>query len=114
MVMLRGAARSPAFGIFSRSVGEGIFISSSRRTDSLDKCPDLAAAPRYRHTSSSIQKQGSIMGSVLAGVVLISIGLFGGDSIFRGEFTITSVLFDGLGLFWLGKGIFGMVKQRTE
>lgn len=54
------------------------------------------------------------MGSVLAGVVLISIGLFGGDSIFRGEFTITSVLFDGLGLFWLGKGIFGMVKQPTE
>ncbi len=54
------------------------------------------------------------MGSILAGVVLICIGLFGGDSIFRGEFTLLSVFFDGLGLFWIGKGIYGMVGQRGQ
>ncbi len=52
------------------------------------------------------------MGSILAGIVLISIGLFGGDSIFRGEFSLFSVFFDGLGLFWIGKGIYGMTQSN--
>jgi hypothetical protein len=54
------------------------------------------------------------MFSILAGIVLISIGLFGGDSIFRGEFSLFSVFFDGLGLFWIGKGIYGMVQSNRE
>jgi hypothetical protein len=54
------------------------------------------------------------MGSILAGVVLISIGLFGGDSIFRGEFSVISVFFDGLGLFWIGKGIHGMTRANRN
>lgn len=51
------------------------------------------------------------MVNILAGVVLICIGLFGGDSIFRGEFTVLSVIFDGLGLFWIGKGIYGLTRR---
>jgi hypothetical protein len=54
------------------------------------------------------------MGSILAGIVLISIGLFGGDSIFRGEFSLLSVLFDGLGLFWIGKGIYGLTQSNRN
>jgi hypothetical protein len=54
------------------------------------------------------------MGSILAGIVLISIGLFGGDSIFRGEFSLFSVFFDGLGLFWIGKGIYGMTQSNRN
>jgi hypothetical protein len=54
------------------------------------------------------------MGSILAGIVLISIGLFGGDSIFRGEISVLSVLFDGLGLFWIGKGIYGMTQSNRN
>jgi hypothetical protein len=54
------------------------------------------------------------MFSILAGIVLISIGLFGGDSIFRGEFSLFSVFFDGLGLFWIGKGIYGMTQSNRN
>lgn len=52
------------------------------------------------------------MGSIIAGVVLISIGLIGGGSIFYGEFSLLSVFFDGLGLFWIGKGAYGLLQAR--
>lgn len=34
--------------------------------------------------------------------------------VFRGEFTVTSIVFDGLGLFWLGKGVRVVYNARTE
>jgi hypothetical protein len=52
------------------------------------------------------------MGNIIAGVVLIGIGLAIGESIFLGQVTVLSVFFDGLGLFWLGKGVLGMVRAR--
>jgi len=52
------------------------------------------------------------MGSIIGGVVLIGIGLVGGGSVFYGEFTPMSVLFDGLGIFWIGKGIRDLLKAR--
>lgn len=52
------------------------------------------------------------MGNIVAGVVLIGIGLAIGESIFLGQVTVLSVFFDGLGLFWLGKGVLGMVRAR--
>jgi hypothetical protein len=54
------------------------------------------------------------MGSIIAGVVLIGIGLVGGGSVFYGEFTVWSVLVDGLGIFWIGKGIRDVMKGRAE
>lgn len=54
------------------------------------------------------------MGSIIAGVVLIGIGLVGGGSVFYGEFTPWSILFDGLGVFWIGKGIRDLMKARAE
>lgn len=51
------------------------------------------------------------MGSIIAGVVLIGIGLAMGESIFLGQITLLSVFFDGLGVFWIGKGIYGMLKK---
>ncbi len=52
------------------------------------------------------------MKSIIAGVVLIGIGFAIGDSIFLGNFGIMSFVFDGLGLFWIGKGIFQLWRQR--
>lgn len=55
----------------------------------------------------------SQMGSVIAGLVLIGIGLAMGGSIFRGDFSLVSVFFDGLGIFWIARGVLGMVRDRA-
>ena len=52
------------------------------------------------------------MRNIIAGVVLIGIGLAMGDSIFLGDFGILSLFFDGLGFFWIGKGILQLWRQR--
>lgn len=52
------------------------------------------------------------MKSIIAGVVLIGIGFAMGDSIFLGNFGILSFFFDGLGLFWIGKGALHLWRQR--
>ncbi len=52
------------------------------------------------------------MKNIIAGVVLIGIGLAIGDSIFLGNFGILSLFFDGLGFFWIGKGIYQLWRQR--
>lgn len=52
------------------------------------------------------------MKSIIAGVVLIGIGFAMGDSVFLGNFGILSLLFDGLGLFWIGRGIFQLWRHR--
>ena len=53
------------------------------------------------------------MGSILAGAVLIGIGLVMDSSIFYGDFTVMNLIFDGLGLFWLGKGVMGLVRREA-
>ena len=52
------------------------------------------------------------MKSIIAGLILIGIGFAFGDSIFLGNFGLMSLFFDGLGLFWIGKGIFHLWRQR--
>jgi hypothetical protein len=52
------------------------------------------------------------MKSIIAGVILIGVGLATGDSIFLGDFSILSLFFDGLGFFWIGKGAFHLWRQR--
>ena len=52
------------------------------------------------------------MKSIIAGAVLIGIGFGMGDSIFLGNFGVLSLFFDGLGLFWIGKGVFQLWRQR--
>ena len=53
------------------------------------------------------------MRDIIAGVVLIGIGFALGGSIFLGDFSITSCIFDGLGLFWIGRGIWKLYKARA-
>lgn len=47
------------------------------------------------------------------GAVIIGIGLFMGGSIFLGDFSLINVFFDGLGMIFIGKGVFGMLGQST-
>jgi hypothetical protein len=54
------------------------------------------------------------MQDIFWGVAIIAIGLFMGGSIFLGQFTILNFIFDGLGIFFLGKGAIGMIGQKSE
>ena len=56
------------------------------------------------------KKSGSGVGDIIAGVVLIGIGLLMGGSVFTGNPTLLDYFFDGLGLFWIGKGIYRLVR----
>ena len=52
------------------------------------------------------------MQDIFWGVVIIAIGLFMGGSIFLGEFTLINFFFDGLGVFFIGKGVVSLVGQQ--
>ena len=53
------------------------------------------------------------MQNIIAGVVLIAIGLFMDSSIFFGDFTLFNIFFDGLGIVFIGKGLLGMMGQSA-
>ncbi len=54
------------------------------------------------------------MTDIFWGVAIIVIGLVMGGSIFYGEFTAFSIFFDGLGLFFIGKGVVAMMNQSSS
>jgi len=54
------------------------------------------------------------MQDIFLGVVIIGIGLAMGGSIFLGQFTLFNIFFDGLGLFFIGKGAVGMMRPKNE
>lgn len=49
------------------------------------------------------------IGDIISGVVLIGIGFLVGGSVFMGDATWLDYLFDGLGIFWISRGIYKMV-----
>lgn len=51
------------------------------------------------------------MRDIITGVVLIGIGFVLGGSVFLGDFSPSSLIFDGLGVFFIVKGA---VKIRKE
>jgi hypothetical protein len=52
------------------------------------------------------------MRDIIAGVVLIGIGLAGGGSVFTGEWTLFNIIFDGLGVLFIVRGLFKVVKSK--
>ena len=54
------------------------------------------------------------MQDIFWGAVIIAIGLFMGGSVFLGQFTLFNFFFDGLGVFFIGKGAMSMVGQESE
>ena len=52
------------------------------------------------------------MQDIFWGVVIIGIGLVMGGSIFLGEFTLFNFVFDGLGLFFIGKGVLSLLQTE--
>jgi len=52
------------------------------------------------------------MGNIIAGVVLIAIGLVMGASIFLGDFSLLNIIFDGLGIFLIIRGVVQIMRNR--
>lgn len=48
------------------------------------------------------------MQDIFWGAAIIAIGLVMGGSIFLGDFSLINIVFDGLGMFFIGKGLVGM------
>lgn len=59
---------------------------------------------------SSEGKSNKGVGDIIAGVVLIGIGFTFGGSVFLGNPGPLDYFFDGLGVFWIGRGIYKMVR----
>ncbi|MHC4873098.1 MAG: hypothetical protein ACYTFY_14745 [Planctomycetota bacterium] len=53
------------------------------------------------------------MTDIFWGVVIIGIGLTMGGSVFLGEFSVFNVIFDGLGVYWILRGI-GKLMNNEE
>jgi hypothetical protein len=56
----------------------------------------------------------TFMKTIVSGVSLIVVGLLIGDSIFQGHFGITSIVFDGLGFFFIGKGAYTLWRDKQQ
>jgi len=48
------------------------------------------------------------------GVVLIAIGLVFGGSVFLGDFSPLSIIFDGLGVFFIVRGVIRLVRAKRD
>ena len=71
---------------------------------------ELQTAHEIETEEHSEPKSGAGIGDIIAGVVLIGIGFLFGGSIFLGNPGPLDYFFDGLGLFWIGKGIYRLVR----
>ena len=58
---------------------------------------------------SQNNKSGAIK-DIVSGVVIIGIGFLFGGSVFLGNPGILDYFFDGLGVFWIAKGIYRMIR----
>ena len=54
------------------------------------------------------------MREILCGLGIILIGLVMGGSIFRGDFTVLTLFFDGIGVLLILLGVVGMVRRNQR
>ena len=59
-------------------------------------------------TSKTRSRKG--IGDIIAGVVIIGIGFTYGGSVFLGNPGLIDYFFDGLGIFWIGRGIYKLLR----
>lgn len=53
------------------------------------------------------------MWNVLGGMFILAIGIVSGDSVFYGDFSVLTVLFDAAGTFFIGKGLLAMYRRKS-
>ena len=52
------------------------------------------------------------MRDIITGAVLIGLGFVLGASVFMGDFSVFNIIFDGLGVFFIIKGLIQVSKNR--
>jgi hypothetical protein len=68
--------------------------------------------PRAAATEEKTTKKGvKGLGDIISGLVLTGIGFVVEGSVFMGDATWLDYSFDGLGIFWVGRGIYKMVRK---
>ena len=50
----------------------------------------------------------------VSGALIIAIGLLWGNSVFRGDFTVMSIIFDGLGVFFIIRGLVSIYRAKQQ
>jgi hypothetical protein len=68
-----------------------------------------ASESKAESTPQTKSRKG--IGDIIAGVVIIGIGFTYGGSVFLGNPGMLDYFFDGLGIFWIGKGIYKLVRR---
>jgi len=72
--------------------------------------PAPRGAPRPPSTEEQRKSQG--VRDIFGGAVLIGIGFAFGGSVFTGNPTFLDWIFDGLGIFWVTKGIYMLATAK--
>jgi hypothetical protein len=54
------------------------------------------------------------MTSLIGGAVLISVGLLLRESVFLGDFTLRSIVFDALGVFFVVYGLVALYRPKAR
>ena len=57
---------------------------------------------------------GGNMRDLITGAVLIGIGFAFGGSVFLGDFSLLNIIFDGLGVFFIVRGLIQISKNRQS
>jgi hypothetical protein len=76
----------------------------------VDYIPPTESATASTNSRDSQKKGIKGLGDIITGVVLIGIGFVVGGSVFMGDATWLDYCFDGFGIFWIGSGIYKMVR----
>lgn len=72
--------------------------------------PAPRGAPRPPNTEQLRRGQG--VRDLVGGAVLIGIGFLFGGSVFMGNPTMLDWIFDGLGTFWIAKGLYLLATSK--
>ena len=54
------------------------------------------------------------MKSIFWGAVIIAIGLVRGDSVFRSDFGVISIVFDAIGVFFIIRGLVSIYRAKQQ
>jgi hypothetical protein len=76
--------------------------SATETTAAIHSEPSETASPEKKSIKGT--------GDIISGIVIMGIGFMVGGSVFLGNPGLLDYFFDGLGLFWIGRGIYKMAR----